>query len=250
MKILILLTASFALFSTQTAKKAEVELPPVSRDSIPVLNKHALKLVKPRYPAIARKAHASGIVVVKVLVDEKGEVISARAVSGHPLLLAVSVEAARKSLFSPTLIDDVPVKVTGLIQYNFIEGGGGKVDEAPDGAKVPEAVKHDENVADVCVQDCPEKPSYSTGILNGRALKLAKPSYPAAAREAGASGLVVVRVLIDEKGKVIAAHAVSGDPLLHDVSVEAAKNSLFTPTLLSGSPVKLTGVIHYNFIAK
>jgi TonB family protein len=119
-----------------------------------------------------------------------------------------------------------------------------------DGAEAPEAAKHDENVADVCVDCPPEAPPNSTGILNGRALKLAKPAYPVAARAAGASGLVVVRVLIDEEGKVISAHAVSGPPALHDVSVAAAKNSLFSPTLLSGTPVKLTGVIHYNFVAR
>jgi len=88
------------------------------------------------------------------------------------------------------------------------------------------------------------------GVLNGRAVKLAKPEYPHAARKSHVSGLVVVRVLIDEQGKVISAQAISGDPLLHDACVEAAKNSRFTPTLLAGTPVKVTGVIHYNFVAQ
>ncbi len=92
--------------------------------------------------------------------------------------------------------------------------------------------------------------SQNGGVLNGRAVKLPKPNYPKAAREARASGLVVVQVLIDQKGKVIGAHVIRGDPLLHDAAVEAAKKALFTPTLLGGQPVKVTGVIQYNFVAR
>jgi len=85
-----------------------------------VVNGRALRLVTPNYPAIARKAQASGTVVVKVLIDEEGKVIAAKAISGHPLLLAASVEAAKNSLFSPTVLGDKPVRVEGVIQYNFV----------------------------------------------------------------------------------------------------------------------------------
>lgn len=85
-----------------------------------VLNGRALELPKPAYPDIARAAHASGTVVVQVLIDEEGNVISARAISGHPLLQAAAVAAAREARFSPTRLAGVPVKVTGVIQYNFV----------------------------------------------------------------------------------------------------------------------------------
>jgi protein TonB len=77
-------------------------------------------LPKPPYPQIAKAAHASGTVVVQVLIDENGNVVSARAVSGHPLLQAVAVAAARGARFSPTKLSGQPVKVTGVIQYNFV----------------------------------------------------------------------------------------------------------------------------------
>ena len=86
------------------------------------------------------------------------------------------------------------------------------------------------------------------GVLNGKALKLAKPTYPRAARETGASGTVQVRVVIDETGKVIYAKAISGHPDLWKVSEDAASQSEFSPTKLAGEPVKVTGVILYNFI--
>jgi protein TonB len=85
-----------------------------------VLNGKALSLPKPPYPQIAKAAHAAGTVVVQVLIDENGNVVSARAVSGHPLLQAVAVAAARGARFSPTKLSGQPVKVTGVIQYNFV----------------------------------------------------------------------------------------------------------------------------------
>jgi TonB family protein len=95
--------------------------PPPGTVSGGVLNGKATSLPKPVYPAIARAAHASGQVSVQVTIDEQGSVIAASAVSGHPLLRASAVNAARDAKFSPTLLSGVPVKVTGTLVYNFTE---------------------------------------------------------------------------------------------------------------------------------
>jgi len=58
--------------------------------------------------------------VVKVLIDVDGTVIAAASVSGHPLLQAAAVNAARNARFTPTKVNGQPVKVVGVIQYNFI----------------------------------------------------------------------------------------------------------------------------------
>lgn len=88
------------------------------------------------------------------------------------------------------------------------------------------------------------------GVLNGQALSLPKPDYPLIARSHRASGTVAVQVTIDEYGAVIAAQAVSGDPLLKGACVLSAKQAKFSPTKLCGEPVKVTGVITYNFVAR
>lgn len=88
----------------------------------------------------------------------------------------------------------------------------------------------------------------SKGVLNGTALTLTLPAYPAEARETRAGGGVNVQVTIDEQGNVVSAKAISGDPLLKAASEEAARNSKFAPTTLKGVPVKVTGVIYYNFV--
>jgi len=85
-----------------------------------VLNSEALSLPKPVYSTIARQARASGTVSVQILIDEKGKVISAHALGGHPLLSGDAVRAAYQARFSPTIVGDTPVKVSGLITYNFV----------------------------------------------------------------------------------------------------------------------------------
>lgn len=95
--------------------------PPPKTISGGVLNGKAISLPKPAYPPIARAAHASGAVNVQVTVDESGNVISASAVSGHPLLRQSAASAARQAKFSPTIIGGQRVKVTGVITYNFVE---------------------------------------------------------------------------------------------------------------------------------
>ncbi|HEY0461616.1 MAG TPA: TonB family protein [Pyrinomonadaceae bacterium] len=96
-----------------------------------------------------------------------------------------------------------------------------------------------------------EKPAPKTisgGVVNGKATNLVKPPYPAAARAVRAAGAVNVQVTIDESGNVISASAVSGHPLLRAAAVQAARSSKFSPTMLSGQAVKVTGVIVYNFV--
>lgn len=87
------------------------------------------------------------------------------------------------------------------------------------------------------------------GVVNGKAKYLAKPAYPASAKSRYAQGAIPVRVTIDETGKVVEAKATCGDVDLRAASEEAARQSKFSPTLLSGQAVKVTGIIIYNFVA-
>jgi TonB family protein len=86
------------------------------------------------------------------------------------------------------------------------------------------------------------------GVLNGKGLDLPKPPYPAIARFARVQGSISVRVLIDEEGRVTNAQAESGHPLLQGAAVAAAREAKFSPTLLSGRPVQVMGIIVYKFV--
>ena len=121
-------------------------------------------------------------------------------------------------------------------------GGGGGGTAAP-------VVKPD-------VDDAPPAPTppprpktvVSGGVLNGKAISKPQPAYPAIAKAARAQGTVTVQILVDESGRVVSASAVNGHPLLQQAAVAAARQARFSPTLLSGQPVKVSGVITYNFV--
>ena len=99
--------------------------------------------------------------------------------------------------------------------------------------------------------ECPNARPFSTisgGVLNGKAVSKPMPAYPPAARSAGVQGTVVVQIVVDEDGDVASAHAVSGPEPLRDAAADAALRARFSPTRLSGQPIKVSGVVTYNFI--
>jgi TonB family protein len=234
MKRAILILA--ALITLSLSVLAQNETPKVIQGG--VLNGKAVSLPKPAYPAEAHEAKAEGAVAVDVVIDENGFVLSAvsqphdqtvrknedgtaaepREV--HPALRTAAETAALGAKFSPTLLSGEPVKVKGRIVYNFVVG-----------TKEPDIVPGGIN----------------GGVLNGKATNLPQAEYPAAARAVRASGTVSVQVVVDEEGKVISAQAVSGHPLLRTAAVTAARQAKFSPTTLNGNPVKITGVLTYNF---
>jgi TonB family protein len=96
--------------------------------------------------------------------------------------------------------------------------------------------------------DAPRGRVVEGGVINGRAISKPAPPYPIIAKLGRAKGPVMVHLLVDEQGDVVSAWATSGHPLLQAAAVEAARQAKFTPTTLSGTPVKVSGVITYNFV--
>ena len=97
----------------------------------------------------------------------------------------------------------------------------------------------------------PEQPKVpkviSKGPITGSATSLPQPPYPTIAKQAGVQGRVSVQVLIDEKGNVISATAIDGHPMLRGAAQKAALQAKFSPTTLGGLPVRVSGVITYDF---
>lgn len=234
-KLAIFVLALATLF-LHAVTSAQQSLPQEIKGGI--LNAKALNLPKPQYPEEAKLAKVGGPVSVQVTIDEGGNVILANVVTApngqaretmtadqqeklrlHDLLAGAAEDAARQARFTQTLLSGTPVKVTGTIVYNFVPG------------------------------DDQKTRAINGGVLNGKAINLPHPEYPAAARAVNASGAVTIQVLVDENGDVISASAVSGHPLLRAAAENAAREAKFSPTLLSGQPVKISGVITYVFIA-
>ncbi|HEY0546258.1 MAG TPA: energy transducer TonB [Pyrinomonadaceae bacterium] len=100
-------------------KPATPAQPTIIRKSV-LLNSAAKSLPKPIYPQIAKLGRIQGIVNVQITIDESGKVISARATSGNPVLHSAAEQAAYQARFTPTMLNGVPVKVSGMINYNFM----------------------------------------------------------------------------------------------------------------------------------
>ena len=142
-------------------------------------------------------------------------------------------------------VGDVNAVPTGPVGVVGGTGGGGA---GTGGA--PKVEVSDEPPPPPPAPTPPPKPKtvVSGGVLNGKAISKPQPAYPPIAKAARASGTVTVQILVDESGRVVSASAVSGHPLLQQAAVSAARNARFSPTLLSGQPVKVSGVITYNFV--
>lgn len=204
-----------------------------------VVNGKATSLPKPVYPEGAKKAGIGGSVAVEILIDEAGNVIFAQAdlfehkvrksVEGTVSMEAVEVDlslreaaeaAAREAKFAPTMVNGEPVRVKGKMVYRFVTGE----------------------------DDVLGLKGINGGVLNGKATALPKPEYPAAAKAVGAQGSVSVQILINEEGTIESAAAISGHPLLRAAAEAAASGAIFSPTQLGGKPVRVQGILTYNFV--
>lgn len=243
----------------------------------------ATDLPVPVYPDAALKANLGGRVSVAVTIDQNGNVLSADDPTGpYPVcgtvtdqkvleMRAVAIEAARAARFAPVAPDQKGTVVTGRIVYIFtpeqapeepvisgikasVGGTDAKEMSLSTGAEIAVADKTTmaAGADNKMVQKIPiataRPKTVSGGVLNAAASSLAIPVYPASAKAVHASGAVAVHVLIDEDGRMYSAEAISGHPLLRGASEIAACGSRFPPTLLSGQPVRVSGVITYNFV--
>lgn len=94
----------------------------------------------------------------------------------------------------------------------------------------------------------PKTQTLTSTMLVSKVISLPKPAYPPMAKAIGAEGSVAVQIVVDEQGKVISAQPVSGHPTLLPAAKQAALQARFSPTVLNGQPVKIQGVITYNFV--
>jgi protein TonB len=78
-----------------------------------------LKHVNPVYPAIARQARVQGVVILEATLDPSGKVAKVRVLRGIPLLDQAAVEAVQQWVYTPTLLNGVPVPVIMTITVNF-----------------------------------------------------------------------------------------------------------------------------------
>ena len=111
--------ARYGVKARTEVKWTKASMPKIVPRSEGVIRGNALVRQTPEYPGLAKATRIQGDVVVELTISEEGDVISAHVVSGHPLLRAAALDAARRWTFRPTLLNNKPVKVTGILTFRF-----------------------------------------------------------------------------------------------------------------------------------
>jgi len=186
-----------------------------------------------------------GTMKIAVEVDSSGKVTKAGVYVGpkwpctpglEKLVDAVIIGAEKtvmKYKFSPAIENGKPVTSRVSLKMTIGRSARQPVKPRADSPDGPGSAQFEE--------------SLTGGVLNGKAVSLPKPGYPDAARGTGITGKVIVEITIDELGNVMSAQAIEGPTVLQFAARAAACGAKFTPTLLKGKPVKVSGKITYNF---
>jgi hypothetical protein len=225
--ICLILTANINLFS-QTQSDVEIG--------------QYIYISKPFISRRAGRTQPNSQTKVKITVNEKGFVNSAIALEGHPLLRAMSVQAARQTKFIPTTINGKPVRVTGVITFDFqyFDAKSFAIELCPIGRVCNEAQNREHGNFNVVYG----------GILNGRAKSLEKPQIPDEIKaQLCKDEIVYVRVSVwgIRGGSPISAEVASGHPLLRQLAIDAALKSTFWHSNINGQDILVSGLIVYRF---
>ncbi|HEU0179932.1 MAG TPA: TonB family protein [Blastocatellia bacterium] len=143
----------------------------------------------------------------------------------------------KNQIVNPPATNVDPVQTVALSQY-----------PSPPSPIVPGVQGHVETPPAAPPPPLPQEPEkVSEDVLQGRAITRVNPVYPPSARKMNATGTVGVEVTISEKGLVVEATAISGHFALRSAAVEAARKWVFSPTIFSGAPVRIKGVLTFTF---
>jgi periplasmic protein TonB len=214
-------------------------------------NEQPAEAVKPERRAAARARAAGSPRPARATVPEIAS--QNPNLHGRPYARADTPDLPRRMAADIGPFKDIPIgpEVTGLTNGGGPPNGSDDVDgptvveRTPPPALTPRVTP---TPAATPKQDRP-LPLTST-VISGKAVEKPAPPYPTAAKMVGADGSVPVIIVVDERGRVVSAKASGGHPLLRQAAVEAAYRARFEPTRLGGQPVKVTGVITYNFVLR
>lgn len=186
-----------------------------------------LREVRPSYPPDAMRAGIDGSVEIEVTIGDEGKVTHARVIrSANPALDAPALEAARQWLFSKPTEGSVvrTIELTFALRRTApVLNPGHHFEIESDAVRVGSSIRTPVKIRHV------------------------SPEYPAIARSAEVSGMVIAEVLIGRDGLVTDARILRSIPLLDQAALDAVRQWEFRPTLLNGTPVPVIMTVTVNF---
>jgi len=84
-----------------------------------LLHAHAIKIVRPKYPELARQTHVEGRVSLRCIIGRNGLVQTIEVKEGHPLLIQASTEAVSQWKFKPLVLNGQAVEMDTIVDIDF-----------------------------------------------------------------------------------------------------------------------------------
>jgi TonB family protein len=185
------------------------------------------------YPPRARDEKIEGEVVVSMRISGAGDVIIVGVLEGDPLLAHAVEEAAKRWKFKPVISGNKATAVIARASLRFVL--------SDDNQRVNGAVPA------IGPARQPEPVRVSEGVSSGQLVHKVKPVYPPEARHTHVKGTVLLRVLIDEEGRVADLRLISGPKELAPAAVDAVQQWRYRPYLFMGNPVEVETEVSVKF---
>lgn len=214
--------------------------------------------VPPVYPEAARTAGIEGVVILEAKIETDGSVSGLRVLRSIPDLDQAAINAVRQWVYQPTLLNGQPVAVTMTVTVNFSlvartqttfarESGvfeRAPSDEAGGAMRVPAAA------SGTNVEPPPSGYPLRLGgdISEPKRVRHVSPVYPADARSANVSGVVILEATLDQAGNVTNARVLRSIPMLDEAAVQAVQQWRYTPAILHGVAVPVIMTVTVNFV--
>lgn len=237
----------FGLAGLGTTQEAATGAPPEQPAPTLVapwaLHSKLIRKVDPAYPEVAREHNLEGDVVIKIFIDQDGNV--SRAVwllpSNASTVLAVeALQAVGKWKYQPRVINGQPEPVVSWIAIRFQLRATPNVE-----------VLTKSEVSSPSIDSEQLKPKNDlrlvSGIAQGNLVHKVEPYYPQMAKVAHITGDVILRALIGRDGTIRQLEPVSGHPVLISASMDAVRRWQYKPYLLNGEPVEVDTTITVKF---
>ncbi|UCC39606.1 MAG: energy transducer TonB [Candidatus Aminicenantes bacterium] len=178
-----------------------------------------LKLVEPAYPEEARKEGVEGVVILEARTNKEGNVEAVQVLRGiDPYLNKAAMDALLQWKYEPMYIKGEPhgVVFTVTVRFGLKDKDEEKAREMEDFAKGAIELGED------------EKP---------KIIKKADPVYPEELRKEGIQGRVILKIRLDEQGRVAKVRVISSDSsLLNKPAVDAVRQWKFEVYHSKGKP--------------
>ena len=255
--------------SDPTPQQAPAPKPPLHiRVSLGFSQGLIVKKVQPEYPPEAREQRVQGEVVLRIMVNQEGDVSKVSLISGHPLLAPAAMDAVKQWKYRPFLLNGQPLEVDteAVVNFRLESSEEPASDIAPPGLPPVTGIVGDapgsipggltDDMISRIIRSAPvakprvavpERVRVSQGVSNALAVKKIPPEYPPEARRGRIQGTVVMHAIISKAGDIVTIELVSGHPVLAPAAIEAVKQWKYKPYLLNGKPVEVDTQILVNF---